>query len=316
MSEPRTYTESTKVDEIKKFFNEFKDKSGNYKYVERIDFRTGPYLLIELHDLFDYEFESKTEFKIWTYYTEHPEEALRLSKRAVVEVYSIRHGFEKAMALDAFILIDKSDLEITVSEAIRNKELNKLISLDCRINGETELRQRIVKGVWICNDGHKTESISEPVTCSSKKCRQRKLELYKDESKFESYRVLYVKDLEYSYHHQDSLIVHVTGEMTRSLKMGETVKFTGYVTIEESNKKLISIFHAFNASKTNEINLEITPDDIENFEKLAKIPGHYEQLINSIAPNVYGSKLLKESFLLGMLVLLNGIRSKETGLMF
>jgi len=298
MSEPVTYTESAKVDEIKKFFNQFKDKSGNYKYVDKIDSMTGPNVLIDLHDLFDYELESKTEFKIWTCFTEKPAEAIRLCKRAVTEVYSIRHGFEKAMVLDPEILLDKSDLEITVGDAIRNKNLNKLVSLNCRINGETELRQRIVKGVWVCNDGHPTEGISEPIMCSEKTCKQRELKLNQENSKYESYRVLYVKDLEFDYHHQDALVVHVTGEMTKSVKMGETVKFTGYVTIEEFNKKLINVFHAFNASKPDEINLEVTLDDIEYFEKLVKIPDHYERLIDSIAPNIYGSRLLKEGFLL------------------
>ena len=299
MNEPIIYTESAKVDRIKQFFNEFKDNNGNYKYLEKIDSLTGSNLLIEVFDLFDYEQQLKFDFKIWEYFTKNPAEATRLTKRAVREVHGVRHGYEKAQSLDINILIDKSELEVTVTQAIKHNHLNKLVSLECRIHGETQIQNKIVNGFWFCADGHQSEGSNMPPVCSDRTCKLRNLELNKEKSEIQSFRTFYVKDLEYSSHNLDSLIVQVTGDLIDTVKMGETVKFTGYIVLEEKNKKLFNIFHALNVSKPDEIRLEITSEDIEDFEKGSKISGHYEKLVDSIAPNIYNSRFLKEGFLLG-----------------
>ena len=294
-----SYTESAKVDKIKQFFNEFKDKNGNYKYLEKIDGLTGSNLMIEIYDLFDYEQESKSDFEIWEYFTKNPSEATRLAKRSIREVYSVRHGYEKAQFLDLNILLDKSEFEITVTQSIKHNHLNKLVSINCRIHGETQIQNKIINGFWLCSDGHQSEGNDAPPVCNNKSCKLRNLELDKEKSEIQSFRTFYVKDLEYTSHNLDSLIVQVTGDLIDSVKMGETVKFTGYVTLEERNKKLLNVFHALNVSKPDEIHLEITSEDIEYFKKLAKTPEHYDRLIDSIAPNIYNSKLLKQGFLLG-----------------
>jgi len=293
-----SFTESAKVDNIKKFLNQFKNKSGNYKYLEKIDTLSGSNVMIEVFDLFDFERESTNGFKIWEYFMKQPSEAIRLCKRAVKEVFATAHGYARAESLDLNILIDKSEMEIPVSQAIKHKHLNKLVSINCRIHGETEIKHRIVKGVWTCPDGHLTESTEKPTPCSNSNCKLRELELDEEKTKIESYRTYYVKDLEYSNHNLDSLIVQITGNFMDTTKMGEIAKLTGYSTLEQKDKKIYIVFHAVNVSKPDEMSLEITKDDIDYFEKLAHSKGHYEKLIRSIAPGVYRSELLKEAFLL------------------
>lgn len=305
MEDQELFTESARVDAIRDFFKEFKDKSGSYKYLDKIDSMQGNNLMIEFYDLFDYEQDKQPKFKIREYFTTNPKEAVKLTKRVVREIYGEAHPSERDEKLDVDILIDKSGLDITVSQAIKHKYINKLVSLEGRIQGEGPIQNRIIKGVWVCSDGHKTEDGIEPVKCSKKDCSSKDLVLQVELSEIESYRTFYVKDLKFTEHHMDSLIVELTGDLSDSAKMGEVVKFTGYITLErkqsKQEKKLFSVFHGLNVEKVSDVNLEVTQDDIEYFEKLAKEPGHFEKLVNSIAPNIYGAELLKESFLLACL---------------
>ena len=92
--EKPAFTDSAKVDNIKKFLMEFKNKSGHYKYLDKIDSLSGSNVMIEILDLFDFQRESKNGFKIWEYFVKHTGEAIRLSRRAIREVYGTRFDFK------------------------------------------------------------------------------------------------------------------------------------------------------------------------------------------------------------------------------
>jgi len=72
------FTESAKVDNIKKFLMEFKDSSENYKYIDRIDAISGSNLMIERLDLFDFERESTNGFKIWEFFMNQSSESYQM----------------------------------------------------------------------------------------------------------------------------------------------------------------------------------------------------------------------------------------------
>jgi len=211
--EKTIFTESARVDGIKKFLSEFKDKDGNYKYIEKIDTLTGSNLMIDLYDLFNYERESKDDFLIWEYFTKQTKQAIKLSKRAVKEVYGVRYGSDQANSLDINIIIDKSELDISVSQGIKKEFVNKLISLEARVTGESEVKIRINKGIWICRDGHSTESIEKPLVCDHSNCKHRDLELDKTKSDFEYYRSIYLKDFTNADHNSDTLIGEAQGDL-------------------------------------------------------------------------------------------------------
>jgi len=293
------FTESAKVDNIKKFLIEFKDKSGNYKYIEKIDSLTGSNVMIELFDLFDFERESTNGFKIWEYFMKQSSEAIRLCKRAVKEVYATSHGFETSQSLNVNILIDKSEIDISVSQAIKNKFVNKLISLEARVTGESEVKTRIVKGIWVCKDGHDTEQLEKPFVCDNQKCKHRDLKLDKIKSVFEYYRNIYLKDFTNVDHNSDALICEAQGDLIDSAKVGEAVNITGYITIENNKNKFFNILHLLNIKRVNEINYNITDSEKENFRTLTKQSGYWDKLVTSMAPNIHNSKLMKIAFLLG-----------------
>ena len=293
-----TFTESAKVDNIKKFLMGFKDSSENYKYVDKIDALTGSNLMINRLDLFDFERESTNGFKIWEYFMNSTSEAIRLCKRAVKEVHGTRHGFEQSQDLDLNILIDKSELEISVSQAIKDKFVNKLISLQARVTGESEVKTRIVKGIWLCKSGHTTEQTDKPFTCDNPKCKHRDLELDKIKSVFEYYRNVYLKDFTNVDHNSDSLICEAQGELIDAVKVGEAVNITGYITIENNKNKFFNVLHLLNIKKVNEINYQISDSEKENFMTWTIQPGYWDKLVTSIAPNIHNSKLMKTAFLL------------------
>jgi len=293
-----TFTESAKVDNIKKFLMQFKDESENYKYLDRIDALSGSNLMIERFDLFDFERESTNGFKIWEFFMNQSSEAIKCCKRAVKEVHATRHGFEQSQALDLNILIDKSELEISVSQSIKNKFVNKLISLQARVTGESEIKPRIAKGVWLCKDGHETEQLEKPFVCDNPSCKHRNLELDKDKTDFEYYRNVYLKDFTNVDHNADALICEAQGELIDVAKVGEAVNITGYITIENHKNKFFNILHLLNIKKVNEINYKITDSEKETFRTWTKQPGYWDKLVTSIAPNIYNSKLMKTAYLL------------------
>ena len=92
--EKMAFTESAKVDSIKKFFMEFKDKNENYKYIDKIDGLSGTNLMVDRLDLLYHERKSEIDFPIWEFFMNQTNEAIRLCKRAVREVYATRHGFD------------------------------------------------------------------------------------------------------------------------------------------------------------------------------------------------------------------------------
>jgi|GEM_PF-2170343 len=296
--EKMVFTESAKVDNIKKFFMEFKDESGNYKYIDKIDGLEVSNLIIRLLDLFDYERKSEIDFPIWEFFTNQTSEAIRLCKRAVKEVHATRHGFDHSQSLDLNILIDKSELEISVSQAIKDKFVNKLVSLQARVTGESEVKTRIIKGIWLCGDGHKTEQLEKPFVCDNPSCKHRNLELDKINSDFEYYRNVYLKDFTNVDHNSDALICEAQGELIDAVKVGEAVNITGYITIENYKNKFFNILHLLNIKKVNEVNYQITDSEKETFETWTKQPGYWDKLVTSIAPSIHNSKFMKTCYLL------------------
>lgn len=289
------YTESAISDRIKNFFIEF----DHGKYIKKIDELTGSNLQINFYDLFDYDNKKQSDFKIHQLFLEKTELAIKQTKRAVKEIYQERYGSELAEKLEVNILIDKSELEITVNQAIKNKYVNKLVSLKGRISGESPIKTRLVKGVWNCNDGHEFESLIVPIKCQNGKCSNRIIKQNSLKSEYEYYRNFYLKDYENVDHNADTLVCEAKGDLTESAKNGEVVNVVGYSSVEQNENNLFNIFHLLNLKKVNEVSYDTTDQEKQIFESWTKEPGYWNKLINSISPNVYNSKLLKTAFLLG-----------------
>ena len=119
--------------------------------------------------MIDYEREKKQKFSIWKFFSENPKEAVTLTKRAIIQILDGKGEYPKENEIN--ILIDKSELEISVSQAIKNKFINKLILIQARITGESEVKTRLVKGIWFCRDLHETESNAKPISTSDQALR-------------------------------------------------------------------------------------------------------------------------------------------------
>src|SRR3990170_7512687 len=171
------FSDSAISDIIKQFFREFQ----HGKYIEKIDSLSGSNLLIEFYDLFDFDTEKKSDLELHKLFMVNTKHAIQATKRAVKEIYAEKNP-ELADKLDINILIDKSELDISVSQAIKNKFVNKLISVQARTTGESEVKTRLVKGVWTCPENHYSESLVKPYKCSSEKCTHRDLDLNKTKS--------------------------------------------------------------------------------------------------------------------------------------
>ncbi|SRR5579885_136614 len=283
------------IDKITEFFKMVKDG----KYINKIDALEGANLILNYYDFFDYQQDNQV-FSIFDFLNRNPEQFIHFCEISVKEIYSEKHGKEKAKLLDLTIQVDKSELEITVNQAIKNRHLNKLVTISALVNGESEIQNRIKLGSWVCAEGHKTISESEksPLKCGNSKCTERRLDLDYESTKIESYRTFYLKDVNYTVHHGDTLIAEAKGDLSDIAKVGDIVQITGYITSQQKDKKLFNILHILNIEITNKIDYQITEEDKKIFEQWPKKDNFYPTLINSIAPQIYKNELLKEAFLL------------------
>jgi len=274
------------------------------KYEEQIDALSGSSFLLHYNDVFDFQIENPDK-KLCDYLNERPGEFIDAVEIAVKRIYQERHGVERSVSLDLDIHVDSSPLEINVNKAIKNKFVGKLVSLQASVNGASDIKNRLVLGVWICPEGHETRGIEEPSKCGNENCKHKDLEMDSSLSKIESYRTLYLKEIDFTGHHTDALVAEAVGELSDLANIGDMVKTIGIIyskpiskKFRRTSKELLNIFRLVNISKINKIDYQSTPEEKKLYNEFPKQPGFYSKIINSMAPSISKNELVKEGYLL------------------
>lgn len=297
MSEIEILTSSALCDRIKEFFYSF----SNGKYVDKIDTLNGSNILIELYDLFDYDNEEKNKDRIslQLLLMKQTKNFLNACRRAVKEIKQQRFP-DLEDYFDVDIIIDKSDLDISVQQAIGHKFRNKLVSLQALVNGESQLITKLIRAFYVCSEGHTTfvEGDKIPIVCDEKTCKDRNLILDEEKSESTTFRKYYLREVNYDSKHIDTLIAEGYGEFANKISIGDTVELVGSIRLEKQNKMLYNVFEIYNSRKLEEKTYDITEEDKKIFEHYPKQIGFYAKLVDSIAPHIYKSRLQKEAFLL------------------
>lgn len=304
MSKTLLATDSKITDDIKEFLK----ISKHGKYVEKIDGLTGSNLTIELYDVLDYDNSEKErkELELTDILINRTLKFIELSKQAIKEIYEEKHGIEKADQLKINVLIDNSENEISLTQATKEKHLYKLVKLKALVNGETSVLTRLAKAVYVCQNNHQfTIDIPSGYHIPPNKCQQdpnctsRNLQLIPEESKPESYRRYYLKDINYEAHHSDSVTAQATDSFIDYIAIGDNVELIGYLSLEQDRKNnYYNVFHVLNARKLQEVSYDITEEDRRIYENWPNKEGFYSKIVNSIAPDIYKAELNKEGFLL------------------
>ncbi len=282
-------------DEIYKFLTGF----NHGKYIEKIDSLRGSNIIINFMDLVDYDQENKGEFQLVRFLTDSPREFIGICQDAIKEIYSEKNGKEKSKALDLTIQIDDAAKELTFDEAIRNRNLNKLVKVRALVIGESQLKNRVLEKVWLCPNGHRTRGLKKPSKCGVDRCDNAKfLELDESQVSTENYRDYYLNNSDFNSHRQDVLICEAMGELTNSMNPGHEVELVGYITTKERKKEeFYNVLHLLHVRAINEIKYEITEEEKLIFNQWPNEEGFYKKLIDSFAPEIYDCSLLKECWL-------------------
>jgi DNA replicative helicase MCM subunit Mcm2 (Cdc46/Mcm family) len=299
--ENKIFTESALSDQVKNFFRLF--ESG--KYVDRVHQMIGSTITIDVLDVFNYEQNKKNESQLFEIVTKTPKTFLEATIRAVKEIYSEKFGLEKSDLLDLQIRITGCQNEISINDAIRHRHRNILVKVQGLVNGATDIRTRVIEGIWFCSSGHKTVTTKDNMSthhaltkCSEPKCTDRKFILDNESSKTESYRRYYLIDPDRD-ERNDNLIAEAKGSYVNTIRQSDPVELTGYITFESGkDKTLHNVFHILHEKKLKEISFELTTSEKEIFNEYPKKEDFLDTLVESVAPQLHGNQLVKKAFIL------------------
>lgn len=305
----QTYTNSALSDEIKEFLRTF--DSGKYlKMIEQNERMKNIYEISQL-DLFEYDNNNNHEQenikpKLNSIINESPNRFINCTKDATKQIIEEKQGNDFAKQIDLQIQIDDAYNEITVNDAIRHRNRNKLVKIKTTVNGETDILTRILHAVYYCREGHKTEMTmqkdvakpAKPNKCSEPKCQERDLELNQDESNTESYRRFYLIDPDRT-ERPDTLIAEANGSFVNSIHTTDNIEVVGYITFESNKTNVYNVLHIINAKKIEEVSYEVSESDKQKLHKMIDEDGYISKLTRSIAPNIANNELVKIAFALG-----------------
>lgn len=200
----------------------------------------------------------------------------------------------------------------TVIREIRANDIGRMISLDGIVRRATEVRPRLVAGMFKCSAGHDTKHIiedgiySEPMRCSFDGCKLKPTYLVKHASTFTDSQKLRIQEVPEGLRggeQPQTIDVDVVDDLCGCASPGDKVVINGILRSVQrviSGKKT-AVFELYVECNSIEISVKefdevnITIEDEERIKELAARPDIYEQIPRSIAPSIYGLEEVKSA---------------------
>ena len=301
--ERRVFTPSGLSDLIKDFLQRHKDANDNYKYVDAIDRAFSsetPTVVISPTDFLLSKIETGVEINDLLYH--NPKRFIIALKRAVEEIFQQRHD-----RIDITVQIDEVENKPDVINALGNKCIGKLVTVKGMIVYKSKIFNQLKKGVYLCKDFHPNQVEYEvgkpmqvPIVCINENCKNREFTIDDDQSEWETFRNIAIKsDDDFSFTN-DEITIMLSGQLTEAVEAGDRIQLTGIVYTKTKPKSTVFIneIHCLYVSKLDDIDLNVTKEDEEHFNKMIEETDFYQRMINSIAPSILGNEDVKESLLL------------------
>ncbi|MEK6877277.1 MAG: minichromosome maintenance protein MCM, partial [Thermoproteota archaeon] len=320
LSEPRP-SEGKRLDQVKEFLTQFKDKSGAYKYVEEIDQMMAKkiqYLVVDYNDLVSHP-------EIESVFNTDPDEMLNAFADAIKSILKERFPqYAEKIQYDVRVRIANYPAQRSLRE-INAEIIGKMTSVSGMVVRSSEIKPLAKELVYICPEGHPTTVIhekglefNEPLKCSNGKCTHKSLELSPEKSRFIDFQMVRLQELPEDLppgqlpHYVD---VTVLQDLVDNARPGDRIILTGIVRIEQehipSMRGKSGIYRlriqgnnieflggrGTKASRSTERE-EISPDEEKIIKSLAKNPDIYDRLIASFAPHISGQDIIKEAIML------------------
>ena len=313
-------TESALVNDLEEFLRAYKDRTGNYKYFDRINNLMASNSTSLVVDYIDFDTFKPDLAKL---ITNEPDEMFDAFNRAIFNVlYEIHPDYANETQNNIKVRIGNYTVQKSLRE-INAEVINKLVGVSGMVVRSSEVKPLAKKIGYRClSCGEITEAqlqglvLKKPLRCG--KCSEKELEMDPDTSIFIDFQMVRLQELPEDLpagHLPHYLEVTIIGDLVDQCRPGDRILLTGIVRIEQeqlSQQIKTSLFRlrmegnnieylggrtADKDSRTIE-RLEISNEDEKHIVALARKNDAYDILISSYAPHVYGHEVIKEVILL------------------
>jgi len=317
-----TFTESALSDKVKEFLTRFKDKNGNYKYVEQIDEmmpKNAKYIIVDYNDLV-------VEPEIEIIFTTDPDRILTAFSRAIKEALQTRFpDYAEKIKDEVRVRLINYPLQRSLRQ-INAETIGNITSVSGMVVRASEVKPLAKELVFVCPDEHQTKviqlkgmDVKIPIVCDNPSCKHRDFELKPEASKFIDFQILRLQELPEDLppgqlpHYID---VTIRQDLVDNARPGDRIILSGIVRVEQESVAGIPRGHSGlyrlriegnnieflggRGSKTSRKiqREEVSPEDEKMIKTLSQSPDVYQRLIDSFAPHIQGQSLIKEAILL------------------
>ncbi len=317
-----TFTESALSDKVKDFLNRFKDKFGNYKYLQQIDEmmpRNSKYIIVDYNDLV-------IEPELERIFSKDPDRIFNAFSRAIKEALQTRFtDYAEKIKDEVRVRLVNYPSQRSLRQ-INSETIGYITSVSGMVVRASEVKPLAKELVFVCPDEHQTKivqlkgmDVKLPIVCENPNCKNRDFELKPEASKFIDFQILRLQELPEDLppgqlpHYID---VTLRQDLVDNARPGDRIILTGTVRIEQESVSGVQRghsglyrlriegnnieFYSGRGPKTSrKIQREETsPEDEKLIRSLAQTPDIYQRLIDSFAPHIHGHSLIKEAILL------------------
>ncbi|MGI0089863.1 MAG: minichromosome maintenance protein MCM, partial [Nitrosopumilaceae archaeon] len=230
-----------RLDQVKEFLTQFKDKAGAYKYVEEIDqmmAKKTQYLVVDYNDLV-------SNAEIESVFNKDPDEILHAFADAINDVLKERFPqYAEKIQYDVRVRISNYPAQRSLRE-INAEIIGKMTSVSGMVVRSSEIKPLAKELVYLCPEGHETRRTQEkglefnqPLKCDNGKCTHKDLELSPERSRFIDFQMVRLQELPEDLppgqlpHYVD---VTVLQDLVDNARPGDRVILTGIVRIEQEH---------------------------------------------------------------------------------
>jgi replicative DNA helicase Mcm len=313
-------TTSALANELENFLRAFKDREGNYKYFDRINYMMALNSVSLVVDYIDFDTFNPNLAKQITHNPDemfegfsgavlsilneiHPDYAQEIQDKIKVRIgnYTVQKGLRDINAEVIDKLIGVSGMVVRSSEVKPLAKKIGYICLNCNTINETQLKGLVLK---------------KPSKCIN--CSEKELEMDPENSVFADFQMVRLQELPEDLpagqlpHYVE---VTVMGDLVDQCRPGDRIMLTGIIRIEQEQTSpnfKTSLFRlrmegnnieylggrAGNKDTRTVERIAISNQDEKRILAIAGKPDAYDKLIASFAPHVYGHEVIKESILL------------------
>jgi replicative DNA helicase Mcm len=204
--------------------------------------------------------------------------------------------------------------ESTEIRAIRAEHLNSLVNVQGMVRKATDVRPKIQRAVFVCQRcGAETEvpqgdaGFQEPYQCESCE-RQGPFKLDPERSEFVDSQKLRIQESPEGLaggETPQSIDVHITDDITGEVTPGDHVTVSGVLRLDQSEGSDESpVFDLYMEGLSVVIEdeefeeMNITEEDKQQIVEISERENLYEQMVDSMAPSIYGHREAKLAMIL------------------